>query len=432
MMIKYFSFLLLFIAGNFVVQGQAINYDEKEVPKYTLPEILRFNNGSPVNTIKEWETRRRPEILSMFEEYVYGKAIQHKSKVKYEVLSIDKQALNGAATRKEITIFLSEDRTKKLNLLLYLPNKSSRPVPVFLGLNFAGNQSINLDPGISITKNWTRYAKRTGYDDKGFANELSRGWNSGRWPVEDIIARGYGLATAYYGDLQLDRKDIDSLPESFHKWFYEKDREQLKNNSGAAISIWAWGLSRGLDYLIKDKDVDGSKVAVIGHSRLGKSALWAGALDERFAMVISNNSGEAGASITRRKFGETIEVINRAFPHWVSYNFKKYNYKEDQLPVDFHELMSLIAPRPLYVASAAEDLWADPKGEYLSLYYAGPIYKMYGKQVFTSPEPPLVDQPRQIGQFGYHNRSGVHNITSYDWGRYLDFADKFFMYKGKK
>lgn len=421
---KKYLLLLWLISQGLLSYGQKFNYKEELVPVYTLPDILKMQNGKPVKTVKNWESKRRPEILSLFEQHVYGQTMHVPKKLRYKLVSIDKEALGGLATRKEITIYLADDTIRNLNLLLYLPNAGKKPVAMFMGLNFAGNQTIHSDPGITINKSWTRFANTPGFNQDGTANEGSRGVYASRWQLETILSRGYGLATAYHGDLQLDRRDIASLNQNFYSW-YNKDRQiQQGQNSWGALGIWAWGLSRMMDYLVEDADVNAKRIAVLGHSRLGKAALWAGAQDKRFAMVILNNSGEGGAAITRRKFGETIEEITQAAPHWFGPNFKKYANKENELPVDFHQLIALIAPRPLYVASSSEDLWADPKGEYLSAFHAGAVYRLYGLRTFSNSEPPAVGQPIHTGAIGYHNRKGQHNITSYDWGRYLDFADK--------
>ncbi|ACU03719.1 hypothetical protein [Pedobacter heparinus] len=400
--------------------------DESKVENYTLPALLRLNNGKQVKTTKEWENSRRPELLKTFAEEVYGKTMASSAALPYRIVSVNKNALNGIATRKEVQILLSKSKgARQLNLIIYTPNQIKEPVPVFLGLNFSGNQEMNTDTGITITKYWTRFAGEPGFSSAGIANEKSRARSEGRWNVELILSSGYGVATAYYGDLQLDRKDIYSLPDDFNKWYDPQKELKPDSSQWGAIGIWAWGLSRALDYLEKDPSVNAKKVAVIGHSRLGKAALWAGAQDKRFAMVISNNSGEGGAAITRRKFGETIKRINTSFPHWFADNFKKYNDKEASLPIDFHELMALIAPRPLYVASASEDLWADPVGEYTALFYAGDIYKLYGFETFKDRNPPATDTPVRAGVLGYHKRTGKHDITKYDWEQYINFADLY-------
>lgn len=423
---QFRKYLLLFWLSGVPMLGyaQKFNYREELVPDYTLPELLKTQNGERVKNRKDWETRRRPELLSLFEEHVYGQTQHVPQKLRSRVASEEKNALNGKATRKEIVLYLAEDTTRKLNLLLYLPNSQKKPAALFMGLNFAGNQAIHADPGITITKSWTRFANREGFDKDGFATEDSRGKFASRWQLETIIDRGYGLATAYYGDLQPDRRDVPGLPDNFHNWYYRDRQIKSEANPWGAIGVWAWGLSRMLDYLELEKGVDAEKVAIIGHSRLGKAALWAAAQDQRFALVISNNSGEGGAALARRKFGETVEEITQAAPHWFGANFKKYARKEEELPIDFHQLLALVAPRPLYVASSSEDLWADPKGEYLAAFHAGEAYLLYKQKPLGSETPPGVNEPVTSGVIGYHNRKGAHDITRYDWDQYLNFADQ--------
>lgn len=393
-----FSLFLGFMVS--VLYGQEGLYDEEQVPSYSLPDILKGNNGQTVHSVTDWEQWKRRETQMLFEKNVYGKTLGEDFST-YEITSEDSQALQGKAIRKEVSIYLSPDKSKKIALLIYLP-KTGKPVPMFLGLNFMGNQAIYADNGITISRQWTAFGGKLGFTEAGYATEESRGLRSSRWPVELILSKGYGLATAYYGDLELDKPAIDQLEESFHKWFLKQTGSKKEADSWGAIGVWAWGLSKTLDYLVEDAAVDGQRVAVIGHSRLGKAALWAAAQDTRFAMVIANNAGEGGAAITRRRFGETIERINTSFPHWFCDNFKQFNGKEDDLPIDFHQLMGLIAPRPLYVASASEDLWADPLGEYLSLYHAGPVYQLYGQETLKEMTPPLVGKVVVKGNLGYH------------------------------
>ena len=412
---------MFFVAISSMALAQT-NYDEANVPAYTLPNPLMSESGKPIQRVGKWEKQRRPEILSLFEQYVYGKTLGGDA-VAHEVIAVDKQALGGLATRKEVAIYLTADKSRPIHVLIYLPNNRAGAAPVFMGLNYAGNQAVSVDPGTRITTRWTRYAKQPGFPE-GYADEQSRGAFASRWPIELILSRGYGVVTAYYGDLQLDRPDIDAMDDSFHTWFAQQTGIQRDSSSWGAIGIWAWALSKMMDYVESDGDVDSKRVAVVGHSRLGKTALWAAAQDQRFAMAISNNSGEGGAAIARREYGERIQNLNQSFPHWFNDNFKQFNGRENQLPVDFHELLSLIAPRPLYVASASEDRWADPKGEYLSLFHAGPVYGLYKQQMLHHAEPPAVGEVRVVGRLGYHIRPGKHDINSYDWERYLDFADK--------
>lgn len=397
------------------------NYDESKVPAYTLPDPLMCRDGSKVEDVAGWQGRRRAEVLRLFESEMYGRAPMIDVKPSFEVISTDLEALGGKAIRKLVKVWLLGDKTgPSMELLIYLPKGVTGPVPAFLGLNFVGNQCVANDPGVPVTTRWVRSTYTQDKSNK--ADEASRGSQASRWQVETVLMRGYAIATAYYGDIEEDH------PEGWRNGvrgevMRRSGKTQFAQDDWGAVSAWAWGLSRAMDYLVTDAAINASHVIVHGHSRLGKAALWAGAQDERFAIVISNNSGEGGASLMRRDFGETVAIANAWEPHRFCLNFRRYDHAVESLPVDSHLLIALVAPRPVYVASASEDLLADPKGEFLAAHAAGSVYQLFGKVGITSSEMPAPDQP--VGDtIGYHLRTGKHDITAYDWSQYLDFADR--------
>ncbi|MDR2145935.1 MAG: acetylxylan esterase [Tannerella sp.] len=416
---------LLFVQCFLLVQmalsyGQTANYDEDKIASYVLPDPLKSGDGSIAKTSGEWVEKRRPEILELFETQMFGKAPQAPKDMHFKVLSEDRQALGGKATRKEINVYFSKNEDRYMTILMYLPNGVAKPVPLFLGLNFYGNYTVHADPGISITPNWV--SNRAGITDNR-ADESLRGSNSAYWAIELMLQNGYGVATVYCGDIAPDYDN--GFREGIFPMFYADGQSKPNPDEWQNVAAWAWGLSRAMDYLETDGQVDAKKVAVTGHSRLGKAALWAGATDPRFALVVSNESGCGGAALSKRIVGETVELINKQFPYWFCDNFKQYNNREEDLPFDQHELIALMAPRPVYIASAEEDLWADPKGEFLGGFYANPVYELFGLTGLPVSEMPAVNQPVLSGQIGYHIRTGAHAITAYDWEQFIRFADRF-------
>jgi len=432
-------FCLFLIGASMTVYAQSnfvANYDESKVPHYTLPDPLKTNNGTTAGDAETWIHQRRGEVLALFEREMFGKTPEAaqacKGKLRSVLQSEQKDAIGGKATRSEVRILFSDKEDGPyLDLLIYVPNDASRPVPAFLGLNFNGNHTVTKEPDVRIAQSWFPHSMNgTGVSEK------PRGDSSSRWPIEMIIDRGYALVTGFYGDIDPDFDD--GFQNGVPPLFYREGQTRPDADQWGNIGAWAWGLSRALDYLETVNAIDAKRVAVLGHSRLGKTSLWAGAQDERFALVISNDSGCGGAAISRRAFGETVGRINTVFPHWFCTNYKKYNENEDAAPFDQHELIALIAPRPVYIASAEKDAWADPKGEMLAGFNADAVYRLLGTDgigdaarklivtekdgmVYDAKMPPL-NEP--IGAtIRYHIRTGEHDVTEYDWLQYLDFAD---------
>ena len=422
-----------------------LNLDEAKIPAYILPDPLITDAGKPVTDAKMWWEQRRPELLSLFENEMYGRtpafAFAHEELLRHpriELRAEKKNALNGKAIRREVRLHFSEKTDGPyINVLLYLPAAATQPVPAFVMLNFRGNQSITDEPDILMCESWMT-PQNDGSVQEYRSTELSRGVAKSRWPIEMIIDRGYALATACYQDIDPDYDD--SFQNSFHPYFYKDGQTQPAPNEWGSIGAWAWGLSRILDYLETESAVDPARVVVAGHSRLGKTALWAGAQDQRFAAVIANNSGFGGGALSKRIYGETVELLNYVRPHWFCGNFAYYNHHESALPFDQHQLLALIAPRPVYLAVAEDDRAADPKGEFLAALNADAVYRLLGtpgignipekinatrrgNMFYDAPMPP-VNQPTGA-TIGFHIRTGGHDVTAYDWEQFLNFADKY-------
>lgn len=369
-------------------------WDESEVSSYNLPDPLIASDGSKIENPDEWAGKRN-EILDLLRSEMYGYRPGLPEALYFDPVVENPAALDGAATLKRLAVRSEyEGRTHRFELILFLPNNSPDPVPVFLLINNRGPE--NTDP--------------------------SRQEKSGFWPVEEVIERGYGIAAIQNSHLAPDD------PERYHEGVIrlfegEAAAGQRSPDAWMALAAWGWGASRAMDYFESDPDVDESRIALLGHSRGGKASLWAGAEDERFSLVISNESGAGGAALSKRQLGETVEAVNR-FTHWFTENFKTYNGREPELPFDQHMLISLIAPRAVYVASADEDLWADPRGEFLSLVHAAPVYALWNHSTIDADDMPPLNHPMINSNRGYHIRAGGHNLTPQDWGYFMDFADQ--------
>ena len=408
------------------------NYDEDKVPKFELTDPLKTTDGRTINSPELWNTVRRPELLKLFANEMYGHsplpldvAIMQtiESDIRMTIFSQPSGIVfDGKGTRHWYRLAfhkgMSPNRDDtEIDVLIYTPNNVTGKVPAFIGLNFQGNHTVDSDPGIRLAPVWQNRERVP-------AREEERGAQASRWCIEKILDRGYAVVTAYYQHIE---PDFDGGRQFGVRQLIAKLGAPNEDN---AIATWAWGLSMIREFVSQryaDRlNIDPDKIIVIGHSRLGKAALWAAAQDEKFAMAISNDSGCGGAALTRREFGETVHRINTAFPHWFNGNFKKYNHDVNALPFDQHELIALIAPRPVYIASAVEDRWADPKGEFLSGLYADPVYRLLGTDGIAGiTEMPELNKSVG-GTIGYHIREGKHDVTEFDWEQFLNFADKHF------
>ena len=358
------------------------------------PPLLQDNKGKEISTKEAW-LKRREELRELFRTHIYGRVPKTPFKLTSKVKKEDKKALDGRATLKILALTVTTEHgslTYQVNL--FVPNKRSTPAPAFILICNRGVE--NIDP--------TREKK------------------SPFWPVEEIIDAGFATAAFKNSDVDPDDKK-DDFKNGIHPLL---DGGKRSDDSWGTIAAWAWGASRVLDYLETDPDVDATKVAVIGHSRGGKTALWAGANDERFAMAISNCSGCTGAALARRRVGEKVARINKSFPHWFCRNYRKFNEKEHELPVDQHMLIALMAPRAVCVASASKDSWADPVGEYLATRDAAPAWSLYGIDSKLPNDQPKANIPLRSGMLSYHMREGKHNLIVYDWEQYIAMGKKVF------
>lgn len=385
-----------------------------------LPDPLKMFDGARVETKEQWETRRKPELKTLFQHYMYG-YFGETPKVSATQESKHDDLFGGKATMKQVTLTVGPPECPKLNLLLFVPNKTkdNRPAPVVLGLNFTGNHTVLDDPRIALAKGWMRPGPGV---ENNQATEAGRG-ASKAWSIEHCIDRGYAIATIYYGDILPDKADLNGgvLP-----YFRKSSGSEHGPLDMHAIAAWAWGLHRGVDYLVTDKGVDPERIVVFGHSRNGKAALVAGAFDDRIAAVIPHQAGCGGTSPSRRKNpkGESVTIINKNFPHWFNANFKKLSGQEEKIPFDQHCLVALCAPRPVLLSNGDQDQWADPPGQFDVLLAARPVYRLLG----ASGMPDDLKEPtpgKLVGdQLSYFVDGSKHLVDQHYWGVFLDFADK--------
>lgn len=433
-------FLCVFTAYCATLLGQPktpTNYEESQVGNIELPALLRSASGKSVTNAKDWG-KRREEIHGLLQQQMFGLGPVFAGKPAVKELG-QGTTLQGRASWREQELCFADFCFAVLTVVPAKPHALAYQGrhPLFVGLNYKGNQAVLAEPSVRLTPKWQR-PQPDGTVVNHRAVESSRGAEASRWPLETIIGAGFGVVTACYNEIYPDHAEGE--PESIYRVAGvsratntkagDKVTDRTNGNSreasaGQAIAAWAWGLSRMLDLADANPSLDAKRAVVIGHSRLGKTSLWAGANDRRFAGIVSNDSGEGGAALSRRNYGETIADLNRSFPHWFARFYREYTGRPEAMPFDAHFLLALAAPRPLYVASAEEDRWADPKGEFLGAWEAGVVYRLLGKQGLESAVPngqqPPTDQPTHGGMVGYHVRHGKHDINQQDWEQYVKF-----------
>jgi hypothetical protein len=395
------------------VAGIPVNYDEAKVGIYTLPNPLVLPGGKPVRDAKTWYTVRRPEIVRLLGENQFGYSPGRPAAMSFDVVEKETPALGGKAIRRQVRIrFSSNKKGPKMDLLIYLPAAARKPVPLLLYISFTANSSTVDDPGVRQGEIW------------GFRNHqrmlAPRNMHFGRIPIHRLLDAGFGFATFYYGDIDPDFSG--GLPYGVRALYLKPGQTHPAPDQWGAIGAWAWGMSRAMDYLETDPGVDRKRVAILGVSRLGKTVLWAGAHDTRFALVISSCAGEGGDALSRRNYGETIAhlVAPTRFPYQFCANYAKYAKRVDQLPVDANMLLALMAPRPLLLQTGSTDYWSDPKGEFLAAVAAGPVYRLLGKDPLDTDQWPPAGTAI-LHTLGYYMHDGGHGILPPDWNVFLKF-----------
>jgi hypothetical protein len=398
------------------VAGIPVNYTEALVGDYTLPDPLVLANGRRVLDAKTWTNKRRPEVLRLFEENEYGRMPGHPQDMSFDVFDKGTPAFDGKATRKQVTVYFSADKAgPKMDVLIYLPAGATKPVPLLLNVSFSANSSTVSDPGVKQGEIWGRDKKRV---------PASAGRAFGRLNVVPFLEKGFGVATIYYGDIDPDF--LGGIPYGVRGLYLKPGQTEPAPDEWGSISAWAWGISRAIDYFETDRGIDATRVAIEGVSRLGKTVLWAGAHDQRIAMVIASCSGEGGAALSRRNYGETIAhlVAPTRYPYQFAANYQKYADKVDQLPVDAHMLIALMAPRPVLLQTGNADKWSDPKGEFRAAVAAAPVYELFGKKGLGTSKLPPANKPI-LHDIGYLMHDGRHGTIPADWLVFLRYMEMY-------
>jgi hypothetical protein len=402
--------------------GHVSNYSEERVHPYTLPDPLVMASGERITGADQWFRARRPEILKLYRDEIYGQVPVDAPKVTWGVAETEVGARGGTAVMKRVVGRMgNRPDAPRMNLTVYLPAKASKPVPVLLSITFGFGPGAR---GQATGKTGQRPAPVPGKADSTKPVAATGRDPGGFDPVGEVLGRGWGYASLPYGEIQPDR--ADRWAEGVIGLTLKQGQSRPAADEWGTISAWAWGISRAIDYLETEPSVDAKWIAITGTSRLGKTVLWAGAQDERVAAVFSVVSGEMGAALIRRDWGETLDDMAQNFPWQFAGNLRKWAGRWDALPVDQHMLIALCAPRPVYVNGGLSDQWSDPVGEFLALKAAGPVYRLLGGKDLGVTEPPPLDAPVIGGDLAFHYHSGGHMAVPADWKAFLDFAERHF------
>lgn len=381
-----------------------------------LPDPLVGLDGRKATTPQEWTRRRRPELKALFQHYMYGTLPAKPSQFSARITGEHLDFLGGKAILTTLTLTFDAD-SPQLDLMLVTPRNVPGPVPLFLSLNFCGNHAVHSDPRIPLGRGWVR-SNCPGCPD-GHATESARGRQAQDWPLETIIDRGYGFATIATADIDSDRAEVS---DGVYHWQAGLMGVTNPTADRGTIAAWAWGLQRCVDYLVTDQRVDPHGIAVVGHSRNGKTALLAAAFDERIALAIPCQAGCGGTAPSRGVVGESVKRINTSFPHWFNARFKEFNDDPSRLPFDQNALVALMAPRPVLLSNATEDTWANPVGQFDVLRGAESVYRLLGAGGCDATSPPPEGELVK-SRLGYFVRPGKHSMNAVDWAAFLDFAD---------
>ena len=393
-----------------------------------LPDPLVMSDGTRATTKDEWLAKRAPELRALFAHYMYGERPQPRA-VTSKIIREDKAALGGKATLREMLVDCGLDAP--VHLLIVIPNTRAKPAACFLGMNFHGNYQLLDDPKIQMPQGWV--GDKFSGAEPNRAADAGRGKEKDTWALEQSVDRGYAVATFFSGDVVPDDR---ALAEAVLRRLRASGSEERGPSDTATIMAWSWGFSRMLDCLLTVPEIDGKRIAVVGHSRNGKTALVAGAFDERIALVIPSQAGCGGSAPDRvapelsapqangRPTVETTPVINKSFPHWFSGTFKEFNAAPARLPFDQHALIALCAPRPVLLSNATGDKWANPPGQFEMLRAADPVYRIVAGEGLGAEKMPEVGVLLD-SRLGFYIREGKHSMTAPDWKVWLDFADKW-------